>query len=293
MRFNLTASSMIPTRNNMTSGGNFMRCPFIITFIWLATVFSGYGALPEVSVTPTNLNLHDYTFFVSTNSAQDGTAFHVVITAKTHDIPPNSSVNLEAVMDGIFFEDTGKPRQMGRAAPPIKVTLKKNPRVWEADFMVPRHQLEETRLFCLFAEGYDGETGGILDEKTVTFYEIRIQDFINPSMTFWQPSPITRNDLVAMWKRDTNWMGSMPAGWATPHYYYMGTGKISGYDYIAIAGGPHSAGGGSYISVAVRAGELPIDNRHSVSNTVTVVTGVFAGPNSFTDRWQEIDMSKL
>ena len=132
-------------------------------------LFGSGAPVPEVSVTPTNLaDLHDHAFLVSTNAVQDGTAFHVVITAKAHDIPTNSSVNLEGVVDWIVFEDMGKPKQMGRAAPPVKVTLKKTKRVWEADFMVPRLQLEQSRMFCLFAEGYDGETGRIIDEKTVT-----------------------------------------------------------------------------------------------------------------------------
>ena len=288
-----------------------MRCPFIITFVWLAAALSGFGQIPEVSVTPTNLDLHDYAFSISTHADQDGTGFHVIITAKTHDIPTNSSVNLEVVGDKEFSEDTGIPPIMGRAAPPVKVSLKKSKRIWEADFMVPRQQLSDRGLFCLFGEGYDGETGGVIDAKTVMFYDIKIQDFVSPSIVFAQhPAPITLKDLLAMWQHDTNWISWMPTNWAawyladsdrmaqltinsTPHCYYMGTGNKSGNDYVAIVGGPNSAGMGSYQRVAVRGGELPIANRHSVSNTLTVVTDVFPGFNDFTKKWQEIDMSKL
>jgi hypothetical protein len=272
-----------------------MRPIFILPFVWLAVVIPGFGALvPEVEVTTTNLDLQNYSFLVSTNAAQDGLAFHVVITSKTRNIPANSSVNLEGVTDWDVFADMGKRRQMGRASPPVKVTLKKNKRVWEADFMLPRLQFQESRLFCLFAEGYDGETGGVIDEKTVTFYEIRIQDFVNPSMTFYQPKPITREELIAMWKHETNWMSRMPTNevaWyaanpdrmaqtsalRTPHYYYMGTGKKYGYDYVAnLSGGSHGQGG--YGWSVVLSGELQIENRHPFSD-------------SFSE-WQEIDMSK-
>jgi len=264
----------------------------------LAAVLSGFGKIPEVSVTPTNLDLHDYAFSISTNAAQDGTGFHIIITAKTHNIPTNSSVNLEVVGDEEFSEDTGIPAMMGRAAPPVKVSLKRNERIWEADFMVPRQQLTDHGLFCLFAEGFDDETGGVIDAKTVTFYEIKIQEFVSPSIAFsQQPAPITRKDLIAMWQHDTNWISWMPTNWSawyladsnrmaqlavssTPHCYYMGTGKKSGYDYVAIVGGPQSFGEGSYTRVAVRGGELPIENRHPVSNDITVVTDVFSRLNS-------------
>ena len=286
-----------------------MRYLFLIPFVWLAAVFSGYGALPEITVTLTNLDLHDYAFLISTNAAQEGTAFHVVITAKARDIPTNSSVNLEAVGDEMVLEDMGLPKEMGRAAPPVKVTLKKTKRVWEADFMVPRSQLEESRLYCLFAEGYDGETGGVIDEKTVTFYEIRIQDFVNPSMTFRQLKPITQKELVAMWQHDTNWISWMPTNWAawysansnrmaqlavssTPHYYYMGTGKKYGYDYVAkLRGGSHGEGG--YEWAVVRGGELPIENRHPIPITAPIRIEDFTGFPDPTEHWQEIDMSKL
>lgn len=287
-----------------------MKTLLIITGL-LAAVLSGFGQIPEVSVTPTNLDLHDYAFSISTNAAQDGTGFHVIITAKTHNIPTNSSVNLEVVGDEEFSDDTGIPPMMGRAAPPVKVLLKKNKRIWEADFMVPRQQLTDHGLFCLFAEGFDGETGGVIDAKTVTFYDIKIQEFVSPGIAFTQPpAPITQKDLIAMWQHDTNWISWMPTNWAawyladsnrmaqlavssTPHCYYMGTGKKSGHDYVAIVGGPHSYGMGSYQRVAVRGGELPIENRHPVSNTTTVVTNDFSGFNDFTKKWQEIDMSKL
>ena len=181
-------------------------------FVWLAAVVSANGALTEVSVTPTNLNLHDYAFSVSTNAVPDGTSFHVIITAKSHDIPTNSSVNLEVVDDEEFSEDTGIPPSMGRAAPPVKVSLKKSKRVWEADFMVPPQQLTVHGLFCLFAEGFDGETGGIIDSKTVTFYDIKIQQFASPGMAVTQQRvPISRKDLLAKWQHDTNWISWMPS----------------------------------------------------------------------------------
>lgn len=283
---------------------------FLIIAGLLVSVLSGLGQIPEVSVTPTNLDLRDYAFSISTNAAQDGTGFHVIITAKTRNIPTNSSVNLEVVAGEEFSEDTGIPASMGRASPAVKVSLKKSERRWEADFMVPRLQLTDHGLICLFAEGFDGETGGVIDAKTVTFYEIRIQEFVSPSIAVTQqPPPIGRKDLIAIWQNDTNWISWMPTNWAswyladsnrmaqlavssTPHCYYMGTGQKSGYDYVTIVGGPHSFGEGSYTMVTVRAGELPIENRHPVSNTVPPVDP-FSGLTSFTNNWQEIDITKL
>jgi hypothetical protein len=276
---------------------NIMKTLLIIAGL-LATAISGFGQIPSVVVTPTNLDLHDYAFAISTNAAQDGTGFHLIITAKTRDIPTNSSVNLEVGGDEEFSEDTGIPATMGRAAPPVKVSIKKNNRIWEADFVVPRQQLRDHGLFCLFGEAYDGETGGAIDPKTVTFYEIKIQEFVSPSIAFTQrQAPITRKDLIAMWQDDMNrinWLATNQAFVISkPHYYYMGTGKKSGYDYIAIVGGPHSLGAGSYRRVAVRGGELPIENRYPVLTHTTFVPDPSLGLNSFTKQWQEIDVSKL
>ena len=274
----------------------------------LAAALSGFGQIPEVSVTPANLDLQDYAFTISTNAAQDGTSFHVIITAKSHNIPTNSSVNLEVVGDEEFSADIGIPPMMGRAAPPVKVSLKKSKRIWQADFMVPRQQLTDHGLFCLFAEGFDGETGGVIDAKAVTFYEIKIQDFVSPRAVVTSPAvPITRKDLLAMWQHDTNWISWMPTNWAAwyladsnrmaqlaissmSHCYYMGTGNQSGNDYVAIVGGPHTFGMGSYQRVTVRSGELPVENRHPVTD---LATDLFSGLNGHTNNWQEIDMSKL
>jgi hypothetical protein len=286
----------------------FMRYLFVMPFVWLAAVASANGALPEVSVTSTNLDLPDYTFTITTNAAEGGIAFHVIITAKTHNIPTNSSVNLEVVGDEEFSADIGNPPMMWRAAPPVRVSLKKSKRIWQADFIVPRQQLTYPGLFCLFAEGYDGETGGVIDAKTVTFYEIKIQDFVSPRAVVTSPAaPITPKDLLAMWQHDTNWISWMPTNWAAwyradpnrmaqlainsiSHCYYMGTGNRSGYDYVAIVGGPHTFGKGSYQRVTVRGGELPIESRHPVTD---FATDDFSEMTGHTNNWQEIDMSKL
>ena len=285
----------------------FMRYLFIMPFVWLGAIVSVNGALLEVSVTATNLDQPDYTFTITTNAAQGGTAFHVIITAKTHNIPTNSSVNLEVVGDQEFSADTGIPPMMGRAAPPVKVSLKKSKRIWQADFMVPRQQLTDHGLLCMFAEGFDDETGGVIDAKTVTFYEIKIREFVSPEKFFSQPlEPITRKDLLAMWQHDTTWISWMPTNWAAwyradpnrmaqlainsiSHCYYMGTGNRSGYDYVAIVGGPHTFGKGSYQRVAVRGGELPIESRHPVTD---FATDDFSEMTGHTNNWQEIDMSK-
>ena len=112
-----------------------------------------------------------------------------------------------------------------------------------------------------------------------------------------------------MWQRDTNWMSSMSSNtvaWYSansnrmamaavdfaPHYYYMGTGKKYGYDYVAkLYGGSH--GGEGYERAVVRGGELPIENRHPVPITAPIRIEDFTGFPDPTEHWQEIDMSKL
>lgn len=248
-----------------------MRHLFIMPFVLLVAVFSGYGEVPEVSITPTNLDQHGYTFAISTNATQDGMAFHVVIISKTHDIPTNSSVNLQQE------ENWGELRQEGRAAPPVKVSLKKNKRVWEADFSVPSQQLLNPGLSCLFAEGYDGESGGMIDAKTVTYYYIRIQEFAGLRLAEGQVQIITWKDLLALGLAETN---SVPGVYTNKitryHYYYMGTGTKDGYDYVAKMWGNLNSDGARMDLFRIRQGELQIEKRHRVVN----------------GGWEEIDLSK-
>ena len=59
---------------------------------------------------------------------------------------------------------------------------------------------------------------------------------------------------------------------------------------VAIVGGPNNFGMGSYNRITVRGGELPVENRHPVTD---LTTDDFSEMTGHTNNWPEIDMSKL
>ena len=61
-----------------------MHCTgsFLASIFWFAVVSSVHALSLQVSVTPTNLDTHGYTFSVLTNATKEGVAFHVTIANK-------------------------------------------------------------------------------------------------------------------------------------------------------------------------------------------------------------------
>jgi hypothetical protein len=167
-----------------TSGPCFRTWTLAAAVLWLALASSVYGFSMEVSVTPNSLDHGNYTFSVSTNETQDGVSFHVVVTAKTGGIPPNySSIGVCLVTHRKNGTSYGRSDWSSSSIrpfnkPAIPVTLKKDTRVWQADFTIPRQSLWRRDLCCVFSE-VDSDTinGQSSPASSATFYEIKLQEF--------------------------------------------------------------------------------------------------------------------
>jgi hypothetical protein len=146
----------------------------IITNLWLALAFSAFGLSMEIPVTPKALDQGTYVFSVTTNAVQDGVAFHVVISTKTNDISTNCSIGVSVVT---HWEPGGS--EIVPANPAIPVTVKKDGRIWRADFIVSHGQLKQAGLSCVFSQ-YDFfiVKGRRIAAGSATFYELRLQDFL-------------------------------------------------------------------------------------------------------------------
>lgn len=153
---------------------------FIISIFWLALVSSVLADSVELSVTPTNLDAYGYTFSVLTNATKDGVAFHVTITNKQDDIYPDSSADVHMVIHK-KLADGGMEGSVGRVTPAIPVALKKEKHFWTADFTVPHSLLEDTNACFVFSVlAHSTVNGKIIPMPSVTFYELRLQDFAKP-----------------------------------------------------------------------------------------------------------------
>jgi hypothetical protein len=153
-----------------------MRCLFVASVLWLSLVLSVHGVSVEIPITTTNLDQYKYRFSVSTNAATNGVAFHVIITAKRDDVPSDSTVGLSIVTH--TKEPGGSTHSIEGVKPKVKVGLKKDKRVWAAEFTVPYQLLEKPGLCFVFTEF----AHMIVDGKRVAmpsavFYEIRLRDF--------------------------------------------------------------------------------------------------------------------
>jgi hypothetical protein len=149
--------------------------------LWLALASSVHGLIMVVAVTPSSLDHGNYTFSVSTNETQNGVSFHVVVTAKTGAIPPDySSIGLSLV-HRLKTGTNGYGTYEGSLKPPVRVTLKKDTRVWQADFTIPRQALWRRDLCCVFMEiGTYTSNGQRSFTGSATSYELKLQGFLKP-----------------------------------------------------------------------------------------------------------------
>lgn len=145
----------------------------VTAILCFTLVLSAHGLSVEIAVTPKRLDQGKYAFSISTNTTQDGMSFHVIITAKTGDIPSDSNVGLSIVT---HWEPGGS--QIMPEKPTIQVMLEKDNRTWEASFAVTRELLKKPGLCLVFTE-YDGfVVNGKKHPNSATFYEIKLQDFL-------------------------------------------------------------------------------------------------------------------
>jgi hypothetical protein len=147
---------------------------FVITSLWLTLALSAFGLSMEIRVTPKALDQGAYAFSVTTNAVQGGVAFHVVISAKTGDISTNCSIGVSVVT---HWEPGGS--EIVPAKPEIPVAVKKDGRIWMADFTISHGQLKQIGLCCVFSQyDYFVVEGRRVPAGAATFYEIKLRDFL-------------------------------------------------------------------------------------------------------------------
>ena len=153
---------------------------FIASVVWLVCISSACATSVRIPVTPTNLDTYFYVFSMLTNATSDGMAFHVTITNKQNDIFPDSSAGVDVV---VYKEhaDGGREGSIGPVKPEIPVTLNKEKRVWTADFTVSRELLKNPDICFVFSElAHRTVNGKTMAMPSITFYELRLQDFAKP-----------------------------------------------------------------------------------------------------------------
>jgi hypothetical protein len=115
-----------------------------------------------------------------TNATKDGVAMDVNITKKQYDIYLDSSSGVDMVIHK-KLADGGMEGSVGGVMPVIPIALKKEKRFWTAGFTVPHSLLEDTNACFVFSVlAYSTVNGKVIPMPSVTFYELRLQDFAKP-----------------------------------------------------------------------------------------------------------------
>jgi hypothetical protein len=164
-----------------------MRRFFLTLILCLISISAARAANFELPVTPTNLNSFFYTFTVSTNATHGGVAFHVTITDKRFDIYPESTAAVGTVtrkdITNAVMRGSGvlKEASFAPLKPAVPVTLKKDKRIWSADFTASNKLLNNTNVFFVFGvPGSAKPKGETEPSSTQDLYEIKLQDFARP-----------------------------------------------------------------------------------------------------------------
>jgi hypothetical protein len=153
-----------------------MRQLLIIPMVWLSLVASAHASSVQLPITTNSLDQQHFTFAVSAHSTNQATAFHITITAKLEDIVSDSEAGLRIVTR---TEKDGSVTATIETYPPaIPVALKKDKRVWTADFSLPTKSLSTPGLCFVFTEfGHSMLNGKRIATPSATFYEIKLKDF--------------------------------------------------------------------------------------------------------------------
>jgi hypothetical protein len=146
-----------------------------IAVLSFALAFTASALSVEIPVTPTGLDQGGYIFSVVTNSAPDGIAFHIVISAKAGEISPDSDVGVSVVhhWDGGCEIEPAKPH--------VNVALKRTPGIWTTDFIASRQLLQSPNTCFIFtAYSHAVIHGKLVGMPSAEFFEIRLADFAKP-----------------------------------------------------------------------------------------------------------------
>lgn len=153
--------------------------------LWLALFLPAHGLEMEVPVTTTNLDQSKYRFSISTNAATGGVSFHVIVTAKREDIHANSEAGLSIVTH--TKTGAGEMHSIAPVKPEIPVKVKKDKRIWEADFTVSFELMEKPGLCFVFTENSPATI--TVDGKSVpvppwaAHYELPLRDWTSAALS--------------------------------------------------------------------------------------------------------------
>jgi hypothetical protein len=159
-----------------------MRHLSLIASIFLTLILSAHATSVELPITPGQLDQGNYKFSVAANATTNGVAFHVIITAKKDEIAPGSEAKLAIVVHpkdrrGVILGTSFKP-----FLPIDPIAFQKDKHAWTVDFTLPRESLKTPDLCLIFSEQehrtVDGPNIALL--PSVTFYEVKLKDFVKP-----------------------------------------------------------------------------------------------------------------
>lgn len=153
-----------------------MRHILILPMAWFTIALSALATSVEIPITSTNLDQQHYTFAVSAKPTDKGTAFHITITAKKEDIDSDAQANLSVFTR---TETNGGITITGEhLTPEIPIQLKRESRVWTADFTVPAETLKTPNFCFVFTEfGHSTFHGKRIAMPSATFYLLKLSDF--------------------------------------------------------------------------------------------------------------------
>lgn len=172
----MRANHALPQR----TAASLMPRSLIASIIWLVFAPSTWATSVELPVTPTNLDTYSCTFSVSTNATRYGVAFHVTITNQQFDFYPDSTADVDLVIHK-KLADGSLEGSVGPVTPAIPVALKKEKRLWTADFTVSRELLKNPDVHFVFGVlAHSTVDGKVIPMPSITFYELRLQDFAKP-----------------------------------------------------------------------------------------------------------------
>jgi len=153
----------------------------ILPSVLLALVLSAHASSVEIPITPTQLDQQNYKFSVSVNATNNDIAFHVLITAKQADVSSDSEAHL-AIVD--HLEDAHgsiSGTDIKPFTPTIPIASHKENRAWTAAFTLPHKSMKTPGLCFIFSElAHDTINGRRLAMPSITFYEIKLKDFVKP-----------------------------------------------------------------------------------------------------------------
>jgi len=170
--------------------------PFPI-LIWVLTVIISLAFVPatramnsEILVTPTNLVTLLYSFSVSTNATDRGVAFHVTVTHRRFDIYPDSKAELGTIEYKEITNSMARPTPgplkvayFNPLKPRVRIALKKEKRVWTADFNASHELLKNTNVCFVFSVPGQQKSKNEADSAppATDLYELKLHDFAKPS----------------------------------------------------------------------------------------------------------------